>query len=237
MSFSSSAAGNGAPEPVSPSGPGDPAQAGQAIYTPFFLAHVYDPLVVRFANRFTWRCPNRAMLDLYDANVSADHLDAGPGTGWYLRHCRFPTAQPHITLVDLNPDVLDVTARRLSRYRPDRFTVNLLEPIDLDGRQFGSIALTHVLHCLPGSMPEKARVFDNLVPLVRPGGTLFGSTILARGVPQSRLARSQIARMNQQQVFDNAEDSLQDLDRALAARFRTYTLRATGSIALFTAVP
>jgi hypothetical protein len=59
---------------------------------------------------------------------------------------------------------------------------NVLEPLDLDGARFDSVALNGVLHCLPATMEEKAAVFRNLRPFVAEGGALFGSTILGRGV-------------------------------------------------------
>lgn len=213
------------------------AVAGQAIYTPFFLRYVYDPLVVHFANRFTWRCASRALLDLYNEHVSADHLDVGPGTGWYLEHCRFPSRSPRIALMDINANVLARSAGRLARYRPDKYLANLLEPIHIGDRQFDSIGMTHVLHCLPGTMRHKARVFDHLRPLIRAGGVLFGSTILFGGVQQTRLSRSQLRQMNQQQVFSNVHDSLDALDAALGERFSHHTLCAVGSVGLFTASP
>lgn len=85
----------------------------KSIYTPRFLAHVYDPLVVRFANRVTWRCPNRRLRDMYNDYVSDDHLDIGPGSGWYLTKCRFPSSHPKITVLDDNPRVLAHVQHRL----------------------------------------------------------------------------------------------------------------------------
>lgn len=208
---------------------------GQAIYTPVFLEHVYDPLVVRFANRFTWRCSSRELLNLYTNHVSADHLDVGPGTGWYLYRCKFPVPRPRLALMDINPNVLALSARRLARYEPDEFRVNILEPIDIGGRRFDSIGMTHVLHCLPGTMREKARAFDHLLPLLRPGGVIFGSTILSGGVPQTRLSRSQLRQMNDAQVFSNIDDSLGALDEALGLRFSKHTLSAVGSVGIFSA--
>jgi SAM-dependent methyltransferase len=216
--------------------PNDPAYNGQAVYTPFFLNHVYDPLVVRFANRFTWRCSSRKVLDLYDACVSDDHLDVGPGTGWYLRRCAFPSRHPRVALMDVNADVLATASRRLSRHRPETILMNVLEPLTLPGRTFGSIGLTHVMHCLPGSLPQKAGLFDRLTPMLRPGGVLFGSTILAQGVRHTKLGRSQLDRMNRSGIFSNTHDSAEDLEQALADRFADRSVRIFGGIALFSAV-
>jgi hypothetical protein len=60
----------------------DPAdvRAGQAIFTRPMLA-MYDYVVLGIFCRFVWRYPNRHILELYQDCVSANHLDAGVGTG------------------------------------------------------------------------------------------------------------------------------------------------------------
>jgi SAM-dependent methyltransferase len=213
----------------------DPAYAGQAQYTPGFLAHVYDPLVVRFANRFGWRCPSARLLRFYDEHVAAEHLDVGPGTGWFLARCRFPTPTPAITLLDVNAAVLDAASAHIERYRPARVQANVLAPIDHEPEAFDSAALAHVLHCLPGSIAEKAVALDHVAALVRPGGTLFGTTVLAGGVRHSRFSRSYLDYLNEIGVFSNHEDDLEGLEAALAARFERYELRTEGRVALFAA--
>ena len=69
--------------------------AGQAVYSARTLK-LYDALVLGFSNRFLWRCPTAELLALYDANVSANHLDAGVATGFFLDACRFPVARPRL---------------------------------------------------------------------------------------------------------------------------------------------
>jgi SAM-dependent methyltransferase len=217
--------------------PGDPAYAGQAQYTPRFLAHVYDPLVVRFANRIGWRCPSSVIRRHYDEHVGAVHLDVGPGTGWFLDRCRFPTDAPQITLLDVNEDVLAAAAKTLRRYQPRRHQANVLEPIvDLEPESHDSAALAHVLHCLPGSMTDKACALDHVKTLVRPGGTVFGSTVLSEGVAHNRFSRSYNDYLNEIGVFSNRGDRLDALDEALALRFERYDLVVVGTVALFAAV-
>lgn len=67
------------------------AVAGQAVYTKRVL-HVYDLFVLGFSNRFVWRCPTPALLAHYDRHVTANHLDVGVGTGYFLDRCHFPSA-------------------------------------------------------------------------------------------------------------------------------------------------
>jgi len=110
-----------------------------------------------------------------------------------------------------------------------------LEPIALQGGTFDSIALTHVLHCLPGTLAAKSVVFDNLAPLLRPGGWVFGSTILAGGVPHTPASRALMRFLNRRGVFGNRDDDLATLERALATRFADHEVRVVGSVALFAA--
>jgi SAM-dependent methyltransferase len=214
--------------------PSDPAYRGQADYTPAFLA-VYDPLVLGVMNRSVWRCPTSEILRLYEEHAAGAHLDVGPGTGYYLDRCRCPEPPRAITLLDVNPDVLDKASRRLARFQPGLHRANLLEPIGLQGGTFDSIALTHVLHCLPGPMAAKSVVLDNLAGLLRPGGRLFGSTILARGVPHTPLSRTLMRFLNARGVFGNRDDDLATLELALGTRFAEHDVRVVGSVALFVA--
>jgi SAM-dependent methyltransferase len=213
--------------------PDDPAHAGQAVYTPTTL-RAYDTLVVRLSNSFAWRCPAKAIVAQYDRHLTSTHLDVGPGTGYYLDHCRVPRGA-RLALLDANPGVLRHAARRLRRHRPALHAADVLKPVPMPPGQFGSIGLSYVLHCLPGGLPGKAVVFDHLIPLLAPGGTLFGSTILDRGVRHTGLARRLIPLYNRKGIFANAGDALDLLESELARRFGSYDLEVKGSVALFAA--
>jgi SAM-dependent methyltransferase len=212
--------------------PADPAYAGQAVYTPAML-RAYDTVVVRVSNTLVWRCPAAAILGQYDRHVGGAHLDIGPGTGYYLARCRFPGPAPRLTLLDPNPAVLRFTGDRLWRYRPARHAADALKPIGLAPASFESVGLSYVLHCLPGDLGTKAVVFDHVLPLVRDGGVVFGTTILGRGVRHNRLARTLLRVYNRKGIFDNLRDDREGLERALAARFVRYEVEVTGAVAFF----
>ncbi len=192
-------------------------------------------MVLSFSNRFLWRCPTAALLALYNDNVSANHLDAGVATGFFLDNCRFPVAQPRLGLLDLNPLCLESAAKRVARYRPETFCANVLEPFALEVEPFDSLGITYLLHCLPGPMSRKAAAFANLKPLLKPGGRVFGATILGRGVHHNLLGRRVMALYNGKGIFGNEEDDLDGLREALAAHFTDVDLRLRGAVALFTA--
>lgn len=203
----------------------------QSVYSPATLA-IYDTLVLRISNPAIWRCPTPRILALYDRHVSDHHLDVGVGTGWYLDRCRFP-AGVRLGLMDLNRNALRSAAKRVERYSPVSHVADVLQPIRGVDRTYASISLVYLLHCLPGDITEKSIVFDHLVSLLAPGGTMFGATILAAGVTRSGMAKKLMAFYNRKGIFGNAEDRLDDLRRELAVRFAKVTIEVVGCVALF----
>ncbi|MGI9415960.1 MAG: class I SAM-dependent methyltransferase, partial [Hyphomicrobiales bacterium] len=182
----------------------DRVRAGQAAYTPLTLK-IYDWFVLGFSNRFVWRCPTSELEALYDRNVSARHLDVGVGTGYFLDKAAWPVADPQITLVDLNSHSLDAAARRIGRFSPEAVVANILEPLPIE-RTFDSVGLCYLLHCLPGSIPEKAVLFDHVLPVMADGASLFGATIVQGDAPRSRAAQALMNIYNRKGIFSNAQD-------------------------------
>lgn len=204
----------------------------QAIYTKSFL-NFYDLLVLGFFCRFIWRCPSYHILEQYNQYVSANHLDIGVGTGYFLDHCRFPVGNPRLALMDLNSNSLEKSKKRLERYNPEVYRRNVLELDAANLSSFDSIALTNLLHCLPGTMKTKGVVFENVRSLLNSGGVVFGSTILWKGVDNSFLARYYINVDNAAGIMTNKQDDLDSLKHNLEKYFSESSLKTIGSIALF----
>jgi SAM-dependent methyltransferase len=212
----------------------DPAYAGQAAYTRRTL-RFYDLIAYRLDCPLFWRCSVKQLCALYDQNVSGRHLDLGVGTGYLLDRCRFPVAEPQITLIDLNPAPLAYAARRLRRYRPQARQANVLAPWGVPDGSFDSVALCNVLNCAPGSIGEKAIAFKHARSALAPGGRLFGTTVLNGGVSHTRRSRLFMRRLNQRGVFDNLHDHRDSLEAALAGEFASYEIAVEGAMAFFTA--
>jgi len=192
-------------------------------------------MVYRFNGPILWRCSKDRFLELYDADVSARHLDIGVATGCLLDECRFSVATPRITLMDLSEDSLEVAARRLARYEPISHQANVLEPWGLQDGSYDSVGMVNVLHCVPGAMPAKTVAFEHARSALASGGVLFGATVLGQGVEHTRLSRMALKGMNRRGVFCNLEDSLEDLDAGLGRVFDSYEVHVEGAVALFTA--
>lgn len=212
----------------------DRVWAGAAFYSRRNL-RFYD-VVLAFNCRVFWRCSRPRLVQLYDDHVTARHLDIGVANGWLLDACRFPVAEPAITLMDLNPDTLAVASARLSRYRPTTHQASALEPFGLPANSFDSVGMSLLLHCLPGAMSSKATVvFDHVRSVLAPGGVLFGATLLNGGVHHTALSRRAMEAINRRGQFNNLDDNLDDLDAALARAYGEHKLRIRGAVALFSA--
>lgn len=213
-------------------GPSDDVYAAQAVYSKIVLT-VYDRAVLGFSNRFLWRCPTSRLLALYNCHVTANHLDVGVGTGFFLDHCTFPGPAPRVALLDLNDNCLRRTATRIARYHPETIKANVMESIQYSGYRFDSIGMNYVLHCLPGNIHTKARSLDHLTSLLHPGGVVFGATLLSKEVRRSFAARYVMDAYNRRRIFNNRSDRVADLRDALSQRFDRFGLETVGCAALF----
>jgi hypothetical protein len=95
------------------------------------------------------------------------------------------------------------------------------------------VGLNYLLHCLPGTITTKSVVFKNLFPLLNPGGVIFGSTILNTGVKPSFIAQNFMNFYNRVQIFDNKNDSLEELKKIMSENFAEYSVKVMGCVALF----
>ena len=214
----------------------DASAAGQAVYSPLVLS-VYDIVVLGISNRFLWRCPTPGLVDLYNRNLGARHLDIGVGTGYFLDRATWPVAKPEITLLDLNPNSLAAAAHRIARYEPKSVVADVLKPLppETGPAPFQSVGLSYLFHCLPGSIPEKAVVFDHIRPFLASGSRVFGSTIVQGNVPRSRPAQKLMDVYNSKGIFSNSKDTVEDLEAELRRRFPKVTVNLKGSVAVFEA--
>jgi len=208
-------------------------EKAHAIYTPVMLSF-YDVLVHGFSNCLAWKCPTETLLELYRDNLSANHLEAGIGTGFFIdRSAR--TRFDRLVLLDINHHCLEMAARRLARFNPQIVQASLLDPLPKMGAPFDSVGLTYVLHCLPGTMSEKLAVLDHLLPAMSDRAVLFGATILGRNVAPNFAARRLFALYNEKGVFNNLADDQAALETGLRRRFDEVRVARRGLVALFRA--
>jgi Methyltransferase domain len=209
----------------------DSVEAGQAIYTQRTLLF-YDLVVLGISNKFIWQCPTQLLIEHYNRDITANHLDVGVGTGYFLDRCQFPSSTPRIALMDLNTNALEFAAQRLVQYQPERYCQNVLEPITLEAKKFDSVGINYLLHCLPGSIESKSIAFDYLRAMMNPNAVIFGSTLL-QGIPRNWFAKRLMSVYNSKGIFSNQDDDLEGLERSLSKRFRDVSIQVVGCAALF----
>lgn len=212
--------------------PSDPAYPGQAEYKPWLLA-IYDPWVLGFMARAVWRCPTPPAVERYRRQLGLRHLDVGPGTGYFLDKAGLPP-EATVTVLDPNPNVLAHVSRRLTPMHLTTVEADVMKPLPVDG-PFDSVALSYVLHCLPGPQSRKAAAIRNVAAVLAPDGVLFGGTVLGTSERHTRAARATLWAFNRQGGFDNLEDTAEGLGEILAESFQTIEIDVVGSVAFFTA--
>lgn len=203
--------------------------AGQAIYSKITLA-IYDFIVLGISNQFIWKTSTAKLLAFYKTHIRNNHMDIGVGTGYFLDRSELPhTAR--IVLIDLNQNSLEVTAKRIKRYAPKCYRRNALEPLNINENKFDSIGVNYLLHCMPGNLDNKARLFEHVNAYLNPGGTVFGATLLYHDVKQSITAKTLMQLYNRKGIFNNTEDNLNGLKSALEKHYKYYNIAINGCAA------
>ncbi|EMA4052387.1 class I SAM-dependent methyltransferase [Salmonella enterica] len=209
-------------------------QSGAKVYNPFTLS-LYDWWVLNILNKYAWKCPtDTRLLPFFLHHMGETHLDIGVGTGYYLKHA---PATHAISLMDLNPDSLKIAASRVGNTKIRatlQHDVFDTFPADWHGR-FDSVSMYYLLHCLPGEMTTKAKAIKNAGMALKPGGTLFGATILGKEVPHNAFGKKLMAVYNKKGIFSNTNDSADTLRSVLDEHFAKVTLEQHGAVALFSA--
>jgi SAM-dependent methyltransferase len=212
----------------------DPAYRGQADYSRTML-RLYDRLVLGPIARFVWRLPPEVHdhVGFYREHIRPNHLDVGPGTGYFLEHAGLPDGSK-VTVLDPNENVLRHVTKRLRRLDLTAVQADVLKPLPIAG-PYGSAALSFVLHCLPGPMERKAPAIENIARVLAPDGVLFGTTVLGAGADHNRLARAFLRAFNKRGAFGNLQDTEAGLREILERWFRDVDVRTVHGIAIFVA--
>lgn len=205
-----------------------------AVYSPLLLS-VYDLWVYKVAAPRFFRCPLRIFQHFYEQNVSRHHLDVGVGSGILLRHCRQKNLLDQVALLDLNPNCLDATERALHPLKVRKYCADILQPLPIANEQFASVGLNFLLHCVPGSFREKGVAFTFLKQVLAPGGVLFGSTVLYQPGLVNAPARWLMNRYNAGGVFNNRQDTQEDLQVVLGNLFENVEMSLEGCVLFFRA--
>lgn len=212
----------------------------------------YRRLVVGLSHRFAWKVDNAEIADLYAHHTAASHLEVGPADGHFLVNSPDPVGPDgvplsarlrQVHLLDLNSAPLARCARLLR----DRAQVVahqhdvLACPWPLADDSVGSVAMFHVLHCVPGaSLRAKHTPFSEVARVLAPRGVFIGSTLLGVEDPFTRnnwLARRLQHAYNRpgRNVFHNDGDRLVELKHMLGLHFTEVQVTVMGAAGVWVA--
>ncbi len=221
---------------IRPIGAADPDAIARAhaVYTPLALVF-YDVVVHGLSNRFAWRCPTERLLGLYAANLSANHLEAGAGTGLFLD--RAGANFDRLVLLDINEHCLKRAGRRLARFKPTLRQANLLAPLDppgIDALRFGR---PHLCAALPAGRhgreahgPRSSAAGDG-----GGGGAVRGHHSWPWRAGRTARRGPCSTSITPRACSITGEDDLETLSDGLRQRFATVEIDTQGCVALFRA--
>lgn len=205
-------------------------EAGAAIYSPLVL-YLYDFWVLKISNTFAWRCPTKdTQLPFFRQHIGQRHLDIGPGPGYYLANSNIPE-KTAVTLLDLNPNSLNAAQKRLGK-RATLIEADVTQTLPLEG-VYDSISIFFLIHCLPGPLKWKMKLFTDLKPFLANSGVIYGSTILGKGVEHNWLGSRLMNLYNSRGIFGNWEDGEEDIRQALLENFENVETKVVGCVLLF----
>ncbi|UKZ76199.1 hypothetical protein TrVFT333_003896 [Trichoderma virens FT-333] len=183
----------------------------------------------------------KSATPLFKSALGTKHLDIGVGTGYYPANAvRTQTPCKEITLVDLNPNTLNLAVSRISAAQKNikvhSVVADATEPLPLpSGQKFDSVSIFYLLHCIAGPPERKNRVFDLLKDHVAEGGVLVGTTILGEERPMNWFARRLMTIYNEKGIFDNWKDSKSVFEDGLRRNFGEVDIQIIGRTMVFTA--
>lgn len=194
---------------------------------------IYDFILYGFISKYAWGSSLQRLDAHFQKYVSSNHLEVGVGTGYLLDRIKFSTPNPRLALMDLSLPCLEKTRHKVSRYSPEIYVQNLLEPMQHGILPFESISINYVLHCVPGDINQKCQALIQLKTLLKPDAVLIGTTVLSKDASKNLLARPFMWFLNFLGVFNNSEDGAIDLENFLKTNFQVVEFDVVGVTAFF----
>lgn len=167
----------------------------------------YDFFVNKFVCSYIWRCNENNISKLYDENVSTNHLEIGPGTGFFIRKNKFN----NLYLCDINRDVLDFTKNQLKNNSKNIISINknlFLDSNNLNIYDINSVGLSYVLHCVPGNLSDNLNTLKSNLSNNK-NLTIFGSTVI--NTNNKAIPNLALLFLNKYGIFSNKYHCYQDL--------------------------
>jgi hypothetical protein len=167
----------------------------------------YDYLVNDINCTYAWRCHKSNIFENYKNNIKTNHLEIGPGTGYFLKN-NYNINK--LYLMDINEDTLNFSKNNLSlNYQVETINHNIFED-KLEIKDLDSVGLNYVLHCVPGKLEDN---INNLINNLESNNKInfFGATVVSDKDLQNRLSSIELFFLNKYNIFNNEMDYSKNL--------------------------
>ncbi|KAJ5738180.1 S-adenosyl-L-methionine dependent methyltransferase [Penicillium malachiteum] len=202
----------------------------------FGYLFVYEIWVLGIVSTWAWGCAtDEYLLPQFRSNVGKNHLDIGTGTGYYLRRGQIP-ASTQLTLLDKEHPALEVGLKLCGRSDAQGVIADILYPLPLPEKNFDSVSLYYLLHCIPATVEEKCAIFANIKRNMTPDGVIHGANMLGKGIKKDSSFAAYIRRgVLRAGIFHNLDDNAYDFEHALRQNFEEVEAAVVGSVFMFRA--
>ena len=167
----------------------------------------YDYLVNDINCKYAWRCHKDNIFENYKKNIRNNHLEIGPGTGYFLKN-NYDINK--LYLMDINNDTLKFSMNNLkSEYKVKTINHNIFKR-KLMIEDLESVGLNYVLHCVPGKLENK---IDSLLNNLESKNKInfFGATVVSNKHLQNNLSSIELYFLNKYGIFNNQNDFSRNL--------------------------
>ena len=191
----------------------------------------YDYLVNDINCNYVWRCNKTNIFELYKSNLKSNHLEIGPGSGYFLypqNHCK---NIKKLKLMDINKSILNSSQENLTKYYNNIkiYHHNIFEQkINLPNVE--SVGINYVLHCVPGKLEDK---FDRLLNNLPSDINIFGSTVVNDKDKQTLISKTELLFLNKYGIFNNKLDYSNNLINFLKYNNLDHQTKIVGNVLLF----
>jgi len=192
--------------------------------------NVYDFLVNDINCNYVWRCNKKNIIKNYQENIGENHLEIGPGTGYFLKD---NYNIKNLFLVDINKDTLEYSQKNLKNYYKNIIKIeHNIFTTELKLNDIDSVGLNYVIHCVPGRIENN---IDNLINNINNNKPIkfFGSSVVSDINLQTKISECELLFLNKFKIFNNKEDISFNLINYLEINKIKYDYKIIGNVLVF----
>jgi len=191
----------------------------------------YDFLVNDLNCNYAWRCHKSNIFKNYQKNLRSNHLEIGPGSGYFLNPKFHKKEISNLFLMDVNQPILEASQQNLEKHYSNIQLLNHnIFNKELDSLKINSIGINYVLHCVPGPLDQKLEKLHLNLPK---NTNIFGATVISDFERQTELSKLELKVLNHKGIFNNKMDFSNDFIDFVAKNKLENSYQIVGNVLIF----